>query len=479
VRDDRSRITAAANLVLTGGGLLNLIALVYFFYHYSWLGDRHFASAIGPTVYYALPALVSLLLFSSLLLKPAVKENLALLLFSTGLSLVCAEFALEALKPKHTTLWTPTTKQDIDELVGLARQFGVEYDTRTQLQVVRDLRLKGVNAVPAVYPFGFLARQPDGALKSQLTINNVEILPLSGSSERLTVFCNESGQWITYQSDEQGFHNPRGIWGSEVIDIAVLGDSYTQGACVPSDRNFVAGIRARYPATLNLGNSNKGPLMSLADLREYAAAFKPRVVLWFFYEENDFGDLSRESESPLLMRYRNRHFAQDLLRLRADLDRALEHRWVTSLERVQTNWPDEENSIIPAVLRFSNLRRGLGLMKRPIDRQVEVRQTINLLAELLLEAKVTVDSWGGRLYLVYLPERERYVEPRTARLDEWKRDQVLSVARSCGLEIIDVHAAFQSTDDPLGLFPFRRRGHYNEEGHRLVAKTVLQSISVP
>jgi hypothetical protein len=80
---------------------------------------------------------------------------------------------------------------------------------------------------------------------------------------------------------------------------------------------------------------------------------------------------------------------------------------------------------------------------------------------------------------VYLPERERYVEPRTARLDEWKRERVLSVARSRGVEIIDVHPAFQSTDDPLELFPFRRRGHYNEKGHRLVAETVLQSISVP
>jgi hypothetical protein len=484
-KNDRSRITAAAHLVLAGGGLLSLIALVYFFYHYGLIGDRHFASAIGPIVYYALPAVVSLLLFSSLLLQPTVKEKLALLLFSTALCLVCAEFVLEALKPKQTTLWTPSTKQDIDKLVRLARQFGVEYDTRTQLQVVRDLRLKGVNAVPAVYPLGFFARQPDGTLKSQITIHNVEVLPLSGSSKRLTVFCNEAGQWITYQSDEHGFHNPSGIWSSEVIDIAVLGDSYAQGACVPSDRNFVAVIRARYPATLNLGNSNKGSLMSLADLKEYAAAFKPKVVLWFFYEGNDFRELKRESKSPLLMRYQNRHFNQDLLHLRGDLDRALEHRWVSSLKQVQTRWPDEDPTIIPiipAVLRFSNLRRGLGLMglglmQRPVDRQSEVEQVITLLAEILLEAKVTVDSWGGRLYLVYLPQRERYTEPGTASLDEKRR--VLSVARSYGVEVIDVHAAFQSTGDPLGLFPFRRRGHYNKEGHRLVAETVLQSLSLP
>jgi hypothetical protein len=478
VRDNRSRITAAANLILAGGGLLGLVAFSYFFYHYGWIGDRRFASALGPVVYYALPALVSVLLFSSLLLKPAVKENLALLLFFTGLSLVLAEFTLEASKPTNTTLWTPSSKQDIEKLVALARQFGVDYDTRTQLQVVRDLRRQGLKAVPTVYPFSFLDRQPDGTLKSQITINDVEVLPLSGSSNSLTVFCNEAGQWLTYQSDEQGFLNPQGIWSSEVIDIAVLGDSYAQGACVPSDRSFAGVIRARFPATLNLGNSNKGPLMELADLKEYAAAFKPKVVLWFFYEENDFGDLSRESQSPLLMRYRNGRVAPNLPRLRAELDEVLEHRWVSELERVQTDWPDKKAPIIPAVLRFSNVLGGLGL--KPVrNRRLEVEQTLDLLAELLREAKATVDSWGGRLYLVYLPERERYVEPRTARLDEWKRERVLSVARSRGVEIIDVHPAFQSTDDPLELFPFRRRGHYNEKGHRLVAETVLQSISVP
>src|SRR4030095_15909209 len=148
--------------------------------------------------------------------------------------------------------------EHLDRVVSVARQYGVTYDARSQLEVVRNSRSQGLDAVPAIYPLGFFVRQPDGSLKSQFANNDSEIVILGGMSNRPTVFCNEAGKWITYQSDEHGFHTPRGIWSSPSIDVAVLGDSYAQGACVQSDRNFVAVIRRHFPATLNLAMSNTG-----------------------------------------------------------------------------------------------------------------------------------------------------------------------------------------------------------------------------
>jgi lysophospholipase L1-like esterase len=114
---------------------------------------------------------------------------------------------------------------------------------------------------------------------------------------------NENGPWVTYRSDEYGFHNPTGIWQSAPLDIAALGDSYTHGHCVPSDKNFVALIRRRFPATLNLGVSGNGPLLELATLKEYLLPLKPKIVLWFYYEGNDLSDLQNERQSALLRRY--------------------------------------------------------------------------------------------------------------------------------------------------------------------------------
>ena len=47
------------------------------------------------------------------------------------------------------------------------------------------------------------------------------------------------------------------------------------------------------------------------------------------------------------------------------------------------------------------------------------------------------------------------------------------------IPVIDVEPAFQAHDDPLSLFPFRRFGHYNEQGNQIVADTILRVLSVP
>jgi hypothetical protein len=365
----------------------------------------------------------------------------------------------------------------LDELVKLARQFGVDYDTRTQLQVVRDLREQGIGAVPAVYPFGLFERQPDGSLQSRIQVDGTEVFALSGISDRPTVFCNEAGQWVNYQSDRHGFNNPADIWAYDAVDVVVLGDSFAQGACVPADRNFSAVIREHYPATLNLGNSNKGPLMSLADLKEYAAPFRPRVVLWFLFEGNDFVDLINEAQSSLLMRYLERDFSQGLRYHQSEIDEALEQHWVGALEEARTRWPEEAAPGILGVIRFKGWRSSLRQLRRSDDRQQELERSIGLLADIIAEAKLTADSWGGRIYLVYLPERQRFADSRAASQSEKKRRVVMEVVSSLGVEFIDIPAAFRSSDDPLELFPFRRRGHYNEEGHRVVGETVLRRIS--
>jgi hypothetical protein len=89
----------------------------------------------------------------------------------------------------------------------------------------------------------------------------------------------------------------------------------------------------------------------------------------------------------------------------------------------------------------------------------------------LLEARTSVNLWGGKVYFVYLPEwRTNWTITK-----EDKKD-ILNLANSLGFSIIDIHRVFQAQSDPLALFLFRMAGHYNVEGHRLVAETILESI---
>ena len=68
-----------------------------------------------------------------------------------------------------------------------------------------------------------------------------------------TVHCNESGQYNIYDADEHGFNNPRGLHGQAPLQVALLGDSFTHGACVPREASVAGRVRAAFPATLNLG----------------------------------------------------------------------------------------------------------------------------------------------------------------------------------------------------------------------------------
>jgi hypothetical protein len=54
----------------------------------------------------------------------------------------------------------------------------------------------------------------------------------------------------------------------------------------------------------------------------------------------------------------------------------------------------------------------------------------------------------------------------------------LTLVRSIGIPVLDMHPVFQAKSDPLALFPFRAHGHYNARGHRVVAEEVLKLLSV-
>ena len=80
-----------------------------------------------------------------------------------------------------------------------------------------------------------------------------------------------------------------------------------------------------------------------------------------------------------------------------------------------------------------------------------------------------VSAWDGKIYLVYLPDFERYSTGK----EYPKRDFVMQTATELDIPIIDIHReVFDPHPNPLSLFPFRMSGHYNAEGYRLTAEAI-------
>ena len=108
-----------------------------------------------------------------------------------------------------------------------------------------------------------------GKIKPQ---NNDEdkIYPLSGISNKLTIFCNETGYWSVYQSDRYGFNNPDEEWDNKEIEYLLIGDSLVDGACVNRPHDIASVLRTlSNKSVLNLGYGGNGPLLEYATLREY------------------------------------------------------------------------------------------------------------------------------------------------------------------------------------------------------------------
>ena len=154
-------------------------------------------------LYYGLPALLAGALFASLRLEALKRITLALLLLSIGLSIHAANLFLALADASKTaanrTLWL--REGDVEDIVELAKEHGVPFDTRSKLQVISDLNAKGIDAVPSLVPLVLLKQQPDGTRRSVITLDGVETLPHGGISNRVTVYCNEEGEWVVYESD--------------------------------------------------------------------------------------------------------------------------------------------------------------------------------------------------------------------------------------------------------------------------------------
>jgi len=421
----------------------------------------------GQTTIAEAAVVASLAVLMTLRLSPIVRVNLAL----SGLGVV---FALYVAEMWFTFVQNPAAAH------GFSPR-SANFDSRTPLEVVSDLRREGIDAHASF--FGRLA-MVDG--RESLPTGAGDLLPLGGLSNRLIVFCNESGQYEKYQSDEHGFHNPSGIWSSGRAEIIALGDSFTQGTCVGEDEGFVARIRQTHPSTVNLGMSGSGPLFELATLEEYGPVLKPRTVLWFFFEANDYLDLADERTNPLLMKYLRSDFEQHLI----DRQPAIDAAWTKEETQLlaafdagrrprltaAANWFGDvfivhrNRTAAARVLRLREVRTRLeARLAKPTGEESQLR----LLAEVLARARARTESWGGRLYFVGLPGMEVLMGRSPIR--EQLYSKALDTARGLGISTVDVREAFRTVPIPsLFYYP---DSHYSPTGAKLVAHAVLAAMS--
>ena len=81
-------------------------------------------------------------------------------------------------------------------------------NTKTKYQYYLDLN-KEKDAVVSIYPAKFILKN----------VNQKELFPLSGISEKLTIYCKkrENKEFVTYTSDRYGFRNDDSNWDKKIL----------------------------------------------------------------------------------------------------------------------------------------------------------------------------------------------------------------------------------------------------------------------
>jgi len=426
-----------------------------------------FADAWQFPILVAAPVLIACGIAFSFRRSPQLRANLALLAFTSAGAVWSLEAVLQA-RPDPP----PPSLEDV------ARARGAAFDGREAEQVALDLRAEGVHAYVTV-PANTL-RNPAERGGANIRINGRHVIPLANVRNRVVVHCNEGGRFTVFQTDERGYNNPPGLW-TQPVDIAGIGDSFVQGACVDSSETLLAGVRRSVPRTLAVALDDFGPLSMLGALKEYLPATRPQHVFWFYFEWNDLRDLSRELAVDILREYMSGPAAQQLEANAAAIDTALlafidrELAAYTGPRKPAAPFPRSRRGAIVEWIKLTRLREAFSLDE--MSTRVQLCCDLRAFESILREAKTTVESWGGQLHFVYLPAALRYQRPMSRVLDDAirARRRVLRTVGNLGIPIVDVHRDFTAAGDPARFF-HGFRSHYNPEGYRVAADAVLRHL---
>ena len=93
---------------------------------------------------------------------------------------------------------------------------------------------------------------------------------------------------LIFTYDRWGYRNTADF---EQADVALIGDSYVEGAYVTDEHTTAARLQARLRRpVINLGVSGYGTMQESRVLKIDGVRFSPKVVIWFFFEGNDLYD---------------------------------------------------------------------------------------------------------------------------------------------------------------------------------------------
>jgi hypothetical protein len=415
--------------------------------------------------------------------KSSLKNVLIISYFSSIIAIYASEFFISKINKNI----------QFQYFIKKNNEQNKSYDTRSKFEIYEDLRKKQTIS-PLYYPYNQLLKKR----KTFVEINNVkkEILILSGVSNRKTIVCNESGEYLIYLSDRYGFNNPDNLWNSS-SDAIVLGDSMTLGECVSPGKDFSTLLRSETnKSIINLGMGGNGPLFQLAVLKEYYQLAKPDKIIWVYYEGNDLLDLYNEKRNNILVRYFDPKFKQDLHKNQKIIDDKIldiiedEYNQYNFLKNKSFLflWNVRNNIKNLFIRKKNNLRNDSTLYNKKIpfiyrkllktESKKPYFDNVKEYEKILYQVNQFSLANNIKNYFVYLPSAARFTGEFIDNDKLFARDKILSTVKKFNFEMIDTHEEyFKNQKNPLKYYPYNgKRVHFNSKGYKVISDIIKKNI---
>ena len=394
--------------------------------------------------------------------------------------LIVIIYSLEIL----TFLFLPSEQKNMIDVkntrIKLAIEKKTNVDIRSQEQVYVDLKSKNESIKP-----GFLYAKHFSDLKifKEAKKNN-QIIPFRGPINSLTVSCAEDLQYKLIKNDKYGFKNNNIIYEKKIQNF-LLGDSYAEGLCENNENDIAGHLNEKKYYTINFGVTGTGPLISLAILREFGNYFKPKNVIYLYFEGNDLDELNYEKEDATLSNYLNDNFNQDYFNKYDDIKSFLikaeqETEKIIYSKSKNTFSPNKKNKLdilkahLKDILEINNLRN---IFKYKILKKQEEFYDLNLLYKIVEKMNDDTKKWNGNYTFVYVPTWSRYFTKFTkydAKIVLKK--EIINNLNSKNIKVLDLTDYFNEIDNIEQYYPLGFLGHFNSKGYKKIAEIIEKSL---
>jgi hypothetical protein len=293
----------------------------------------------------------------------------------------------------------------------------------------------------------------------------------------------------TFSTDSRGFRNAADLTRA---DIALVGDSYIEGAYVSDEETAAVRLQERLGRPVaNLGVSGYGTLQELKVIEQYAVPLGPKMLAWFFFEGNDLDD---DQDFENAMAYEQGVPAPP------HVPESASRKWRDFVERSFTNnafmqlrkWSD---FLVPnSIDSFGWFRDRDGTSHRMYFYDFYATRTLGSYEQQRFRTTQTAFRRGAeicrqhgiRLVAVYIPIKFRVygdlcTYPAGSPCVRWKpwtlEAQFAAFSRAAGIEFLSLTEPMQRAAAAGHVVYAPEDSHWSAEGHRFVAEQLAKLVN--